>query len=295
MHLGTLLAAVGGFLRAQAEDGEWQVRIDDIDPPRVAAGAVDGILRTLENFGLYWDGAVVYQSGRREHYDQALRALEARDAVYPCACSRREVEAVAKRGPNGAIYPGTCRAGLARGETAHAARLATRLAVRLKTPDTEVGFNDLCRGYYGLNLRRQVGDFVIRRADGYFAYHLATVADDALDGFTEIVRGRDLLSVTPQQIYLQQALGYATPAYAHLPLLKNANGEKLGKSAGATAVDEMDKHAALKIVFRALGIPIKDDIIAAEDETRWQWAAWHWDIAKAAGGDVGIEEIRCGE
>ena len=134
-----------------------------------------------------------------------------------------------------------------------------------------------------------MGDFVVRRADGVFAYHLATVVDDGLDDFTEITRGRDLLSVTPQQIALQRALDLPTPRYAHLPLLTDNSGAKLCKRTGAKAVDEIDKHAVLKTIFRALGLPVINEVIAAEDETRWRWAVRHWDMAKVARADVAVD------
>jgi glutamyl-Q tRNA(Asp) synthetase len=247
-----MLAAVGSYLRARSQQGEWHVRIDDIDQPRVVPGAADSILKTLERYGLHWDGPVVYQSQNIESYEKALLALNEKGVLYHCGCSRSEIAEVAKTGPDGPIYPGTCRDGLPQGRQAR--------SIRIKTSSADIHVNDLVQGRFTLNLAHHVGDFVIRRADGFFAYHLATVIDDAEGDFSEIVRGKDLLSSTPKQIYLQQQLALDTPDYAHLPLLTDEDGKKLGKSTGAQAVDQLPVDVVLSTILKALGVGQKLDI-----------------------------------
>jgi len=270
-HLGTLLAAVGSYLQAHANHGEWHVRVDNIDPPREVEGAASSILRTLENFGLNWDGPVVYQSQRLETYHDALQQLVQQGDTFECSCSRKDIYATAQQGPNGMIYPGTCR-----NETRHTSK---PLAVRLKTRNKPVTVEDKIQGQYTLNMKLEIGDFIIRRADGLFAYHLATVVDDALDEFTEIVRGKDQLSLTPQHIYLQEQLGLPTPSYAHLPLLTNTTGEKLGKSAKSAAVDELSSNMVWQIILNSLGLYPEDDLLDENSETILQWALDQWDLS----------------
>ena len=269
-HLGTMLAAIGSYLQARFSEGEWHIRIDDIDSPREVPGSACSILHTLEFYGLHWDGPIVYQSRRHNCYQAALHKLQSEHLAYDCGCSRKETEAIAGTGPNGMIYPGTCRNGLPEGKSAR--------AVRLLTENRPIIFSDRIQGEYRLNIEQQVGDYVIRRADGLYAYHLATVVDDALDGFTEIVRGQDLLSSTPQQIYLQRQLGYPTPDYAHLPLLIDQQGQKLCKRSGAKAVDEMIRSDVLKIIFNALGLPVDKEILNSTNEILWAWAIKQWNI-----------------
>lgn len=276
-HLGTLLAAVGSYLQAHANQGEWHVRIDDADPPREVKGAADSILRTLENFGLTWDGPVVYQSQRLEAYQDALQQLIQQGDTFECSCSRKDIRAIAQTGPNGMIYPGTCR------NSIH--DLEKPRAVRLQSRDTLIIVKDKIQGDYSLNMEQDVGDFIIRRADGLFAYHLATVVDDALDGFTEIVRGKDQLSLTPLHIYLQQQLGVTTPDYAHLPLLTNKQGEKLGKSAKAAAIDTLPPQDVWKTIFNALGLSPEDSLLSEIPSTILQWAAGEWDLLLVSAGD----------
>lgn len=274
-----MLAAVGSYLQAHSRQGEWHIRIDNIDPPREISGSADSILRTLESYGLHWDGPIVYQSQRHDHYRAALHELSLNNLTYDCGCSRKEIELAAKIGPNGMIYPGTCRNGLATGKSARAIRLATE--------DRPITLADPIQGEYSLNIGREVGDYIIRRADGLYAYHLATVVDDALDGFTEIVRGRDLLGVTPQQIYLQQQLGYPTPDYAHLPLLVDDQGKKLCKHSDAQAVDELAKNDVLKSIFNALGLSAEMETFNSPYEILWPWAIEQWDI-----NNVTVTEVK---
>ncbi len=225
LHFGSLVAALGSCLDARAADGKWLLRMEDVDEPRSVPGAADAILRTLERFGFAWDGEVAYQSRRKNHYQAAFERLRLAGAVFACACTRREV-ADSIIGVDGAPrYPGTCRNGLPQGREAR--------AWRLKVEPGQVCFEDALQGLYCQDLAVEVGDFVVLRADGYFAYQLAVVVDDAEQGVTHVVRGADLIDSTPRQICLQRHLGLAQPAYLHLPAAINASGEKLSKQTRA--------------------------------------------------------------
>ena len=276
-HLGTLLAAVGSYLQAHAMQGEWHVRIDDIDPPREIAGAADSLLKTLEIYGLNWHGDVVYQSQRLEAYQDALEQLIKQGDTFECSCSRKDIKAIAQHGPLGMIYPGTCRDGAQDTDKPH--------SIRLRTQDKTIAVLDRVQDEYGLNMQTDVGDFVIHRADGLFSYHLATVVDDGLDGFTEIVRGKDQLSLTPLHIDLQQRLAIPTPAYAHLPLLINTQGEKLGKSTRAMAVDTMAVKDVWRTILTSLGLSPENALLGEKPETILQWATSEWDLLQVPSGD----------
>lgn len=241
LHFGSLVAAVAGYLDAKAHGGTWLVRMEDVDTPRCVPGADAEILRTLEGFGFEWDGAVMYQSARREAYREALERLRAAGLAYPCGCSRKEV--------GGAIYPGTCRAGVNSGEPGRAQ------AWRVRVDCGDVCFEDRACGLYRQHLAREVGDFVVLRADGLFAYQLAVVVDDAGQGVTDVVRGADLLDSTPRQIWLQRALGYPTPRYLHVPIAVNAAGEKLSKQTLAPAIRVENAAAELRQALDFLGYP----------------------------------------
>ncbi|HHJ15759.1 MAG TPA: tRNA glutamyl-Q(34) synthetase GluQRS [Gammaproteobacteria bacterium] len=268
LHFGSLLAAVGSFLDARARHGSWLVRMEDLDPPREMPGAADDILRTLEAFGLHWDGEVMYQSRRHAAYRAALDELERAQHLYPCGCSRREIQAQAVAGKP-AIYPGTCRNGLPPGRVAR--------AVRIRVPDIDIHFEDRVQGRTGLNLAEQSGDFILRRADGQFAYHLAVVIDDAAQDITDIVRGADLLDCTAPQIFLQQALGYSTPRYLHLPVVVNAQGEKLSKQTHAPPVSAEHAIATLGRVLQRLGQALPD---AGTLDDFWRQAIHNWQVTR---------------
>ena len=234
LHFGSLVAALGSYLDAKAHGGEWLVRMEDIDTPRNMPGAADDILRTLERFGLEWDGPVLYQSSRIEAYEAALEDLRRRNLVFPCGCSRKDV---------GDRYPGTCRDGI-RG------RLNTP-SWRFRASDEAVTFEDRRLGSQQQNVRDYAGDFVLKRADGLFAYQLAVVVDDAYQDITDVVRGEDLLDSTARQILLQRALSFPQPRYLHLPVVLNESGQKLSKQTGATALDP-DRVEELLTKARAL-------------------------------------------
>jgi len=225
LHFGTLLAALGSYLLARAVGGRWLLRVEDLDPPRVVPGAADAMLSLLEKLGFEWDGEVVYQSRRFDRYRQVLMQLREQGLVFDCSCTRREILASAPHpGEEGPVYPGTCRNG------AYGSR--AERAVRLRVPDENITYCDGILGEQGQNLEKEVGDYVLHRVDGLFAYQLAVVVDDIDAGITQIVRGADLLSSTPRQIYLYRCLDAALPDYFHLPLAFGDNGKKLSKRNG---------------------------------------------------------------
>ena len=245
LHFGSLIAALGSWLDARSRGGEWLVRIEDLDPQREVDGSADAILRALEAFGLGWDGPVLYQSARRDAYAEAIEQLGNKGAIFPCACSRSEVATAGLRGMEGPRYPGTCRGGLPRGRRAR--------TLRLRVEEGAVAFCDRVHGILHQDIAREVGDFVLRRADGMPAYQLAVVVDDAYQGVTQVVRGADLVSSTPRQIFLQRALGLPSPEYAHLPLAVDAEGRKLSKSDAAAPVDPEEPLPALLQAWAFLG------------------------------------------
>ena len=258
LHFGSLVAALASWLDARAAEGRWLVRIEDLDAPRTLPGAADDILRTLERLGLGWDGPVLYQSQRSANYKAALESLD----TYWCGCTRREIadSSIGRASDGAQIYPGTCRAGLAPGKTPR--------ALRLCTGPEEVVFTDRVQGPQRQVLEREIGDFVLLRADGQFAYQLAVVVDDAEQGVTDVVRGADLLDSTPRQIYLQRSLGYATPRYLHVPAAVNAAGDKLSKQTGARPVNTARKSEELRRALVLLGQPESEDL--AQALKNWQ-------------------------
>jgi glutamyl-Q tRNA(Asp) synthetase len=272
LHFGSLVAAVGSYLDARAANGRWLLRIEDVDAPRTVPGAAELIVRTLADFGLVWDGEVVWQSRKLESYREILDLLRRQGDAYPCACSRREVadSAMHPSVDGGLVYPGTCRGGLAHGREAR--------AWRMRVPNAECGFADRVQGVVSQNLEKEVGDFVLLRADGQYAYQLAVVADDAEAKVTDVVRGADLIDSTPRQIWLQQRLGYPVPRYAHLPVATNAAGEKLSKQTMAPAVAHASGAPLLVRAMRFLGQSVPDEIARLPLPEFWDWAIAHWDI-----------------
>jgi glutamyl-Q tRNA(Asp) synthetase len=246
--------------------------MEDVDLPRCVAGADREILRTLEACGFAWDGPLLYQSRRTAHYEAALEQLRASGMVFACACSRRELADSALALDGGQRYPGTCRAGLPPGKAAR--------AWRLKVADEAIHFTDALQGLVVQNLARDIGDFVVRRADGLFAYQLAVVVDDAEQGISDIVRGADLLDSTPRQIALQRCLGLPTPRYAHLPVAVNAAGEKLSKQTQAAAIDPAQPVPALVAALTFLGQAPPPDLQRASVAEVWDWALAHWNLSR---------------
>ncbi len=270
MHFGTLVAALGSYLMARQAGGTWRVRIEDLDPPRVVPGAADQMLFLLEALGLTWDGPVVCQSQRFERYREVLDLLRAKDLLFDCNCSRREVLASAPhRGEDGPVYPGTCRTGM-RGRRAET-------AVRLRVANRTLSFVDVIFGPRTQNLETELGDFVLHRADGEFAYQLAVVVDDMDAGITQVVRGADLLASTPRQIYLYECLGAALPYYYHLPLALSASGEKLSKRDGPALIVTRENGAQLMWqVLRFLGQNPPDELRRSQPRELLDWALAHF-------------------
>lgn len=261
LHLGSMVAAVASWLDARAHGGQWLVRMEDLDPPREVAGAADDILRTLEGFGLTWDGPVVYQSKRHEKYRAALDDLVQSDAAFGCACTRKILAEA-----NGLeVYPGFCRSGLPPGVAAR--------SWRFKMPEgPALTWQDRIRGRQSVN-RDDVGDVTVLRADGHWAYHLAVVVDDAEQGVTDVVRGADLLHATSAHLALQQALDLPSPRYAHVALLTNDLGQKLSKQSRAEPVNPQKARIVLETVFAHLGLP---HVEGAQPQDMLNTALPHW-------------------
>lgn len=277
LHAGSLVAALASYLDARAHHGTWLVRIEDIDEGRSVPGAAEGILALLALLGMHADGEVVWQSRRKHLYQAAAERIALH--TYPCGCNRREI-ADSRLGfaPDGAaIYPGTCRYGLAEGRSMRSLRL------RVPEPGYDVvSFTDRFAGEVTQRLSGESGDFVLKRADGFWAYQLAVVVDDAEQGVTDVVRGADLLDSTPRQIFLQRVLGVPTPRYLHVPVVRNENGEKLSKQTGALAVAPGDEAAAVEALLAAvrfLGLPL---MRPASLHAFWQAAIPAWSQLLAA-------------
>mgnify|MGYP001317789163 CR=1 FL=1 len=269
LHFGSLVAALASYLEARQQQGEWLLRMEDLDTPRNMPGAADAILRSLEAFGFEWDGVVVYQSERHDLYAAALARLHEDGLVYPCGCTRKEIADSAIHGIEGA---GTCRSGLPPGKTAR--------AWRIRAENRTIGFDDAIQGHVAQNLARNIGDFVLKRADGFYAYQLAVVVDDADQAITHVVRGADLLDSTPRQIYLQQVLGLPAMHYAHIPVVLNAQGEKLSKQTQAAAVDDLQPATQLWQALDFLQQSPPAAIRNAPLADIWQWADQNWQLSR---------------
>jgi len=324
LHFGSLAAAVGSYLDAKHHHGTWLVRMEDLDTPRCVPGAADDILRTLEAFGLHWDDevgralpaakksisgrarpTVMHQSQRTAAYEEALRRLQAIGAVYPCACTRKEISDSALHGIEGPVYPGTCRNGIPAGREGRAWRVRTDLfpsplagegsrergrAEASPSPQPSpvkgegvIEFDDALQGHLTQHLESEIGDFVVKRADGLFAYQLAVVVDDAFQSITHVVRGADLLHSTARQIHLQRLLGFPTPAYMHLPIAVNAQGEKLSKQTLAPAIKTDDVIATLIAVLEFLQQQPPAELRLGSVEEVLAWAIKNWQPRRMKG------------
>ncbi len=272
LHFGSLVAAVASFLDARAHQGRWLIRMEDLDKPREMPGAADDILRILEAYGFEWDGEIIYQSQRHEAYQATLEQLIAADKVYRCNCSRREVADIAHAGIEGPVYPGLCRNGLSRERDT--------IAWRLKTDAAHLIFHDRIQGDFDHCMQRDIGDFVLKRADGQFAYQLAVVVDDAEQNISHVVRGADLLNSTSRQILLQYCLQLPSPVYAHIPLATNAAGDKLSKQTRAEALSIENAADSLTQALAFLGLNPPDDLAEFPLAEIWLWAAEHWQLEK---------------
>ncbi len=252
------------------------MRIDDVDPFRTATGSTDRILRTLEAFGLHWDGPILYQSERFETYRAALERLDAQRLLYACTCSRKDLAALSDGNADTLIYPGFCRD--KKNEPVTGAH-----ALRVLVEDAPITFEDALQGAQTQNLAKDVGDFVVFRRDRVYAYHLATVLDDCEQGITEVVRGVDLLDSTPRQVYLQRLLGLSTPMYAHVPIVVDPSGLKLSKQTYADPVDGKNASFTLVALLTLLNQDPPADLRSADTEEILDWAIQNWDMSRLSG------------
>ena len=265
LHFGSLVAALASYLDARAVGGRWLLRMEDLDPPREVPGAQDAILRTLETYGFEWDGQLVRQSARHGEYAAVIARLFAQGLAYACICSRKQLEGYA------GIYPGFCR---------NACHPDHDAAIRLRVPELDYHFVDRVQGEFRQHLGREVGDFVIRRRDGLYAYQLAVVLDDAWQGITDVVRGADLLDSTPRQLYLQELLGLPQPRYLHVPLITQPDGHKLGKTYRSPPLPADQATTVLMRALRALGQQVPDGADYATPAELLRWASQQWDAAR---------------
>lgn len=286
LHFGSLVAAVGSYCLARQAGGHWLLRIEDLDLPRVAPGAADNIMRTLEQLGLVWDGPVVWQSQRTAAYQAALEHLQQQGLLFDCGCSRKEILASAPHaGEEGPVYPGTCRQGLPPGRRPRMQRVSV--------PEEQVCFTDGVYGERTQCLSEAVGDFVLRRADGLFAYQLAVVVDDADAGVNQVVRGADLLLSTPRQVFLQSCLGYPIPHYVHLPLALGDDGQKISKRHGVIETVAPGQEATL--LWRALyflGQEFPFDGCEGDPAEILAWAAAHFNLSRVPRTDRQVPDIQ---
>jgi glutamyl-Q tRNA(Asp) synthetase len=262
LHFGSLVAALASYLDARSVGGRWLMRMEDLDPPREEPGAQAAILKALESYGFEWDGEVVRQSDRHDAYAEVLNRLFNHGLAYACTCSRKTLA------PYHGIYPGLCR---------NAGHDTKDAAIRLRVPELEYHFIDRVQGEYRQHLGREVGDFVIRRRDGLYAYQLAVVLDDAWQGITDIVRGADLLDSTPRQLYLQELLGLPQPRYLHIPLITQPDGHKLGKSYRSPPLTKDQATPLLLRALRALGHNPGAELAYATPREVLNWGIAHWD------------------
>lgn len=270
LHFGSLIAALGSYLDARSRGGEWLVRMEDIDPPREQPGAGDEILKTLEAFGLAWDGPVIYQSQRLGIYHDAVTDLLKNKLAYYCTCSRRDIAKLTD-GNSGTRYPGTCRAN---------SRPRENASVRILTNNNGISLLDRLQGEFHWDLEYEFGDFIIKRKDRLFAYHLAVVIDDAEQGITDIIRGADLLDSTPHHLYLQQVLGLATPSYLHLPMAIDKTGAKLSKQTHAKPVTINNAVPELQAALTFLNQTLPPEHAHCNKHELLVWAIKHWDLEK---------------
>jgi glutamyl-Q tRNA(Asp) synthetase len=271
LHFGSIIAALGSCLEARTHAGHWCVRMDDLDPPRVMPGAVDGSCAASRRLGFEWDGAVLYQSRRAMPITRAASSARA-GLVYPCCCSRKDIADVAVAGVEGSIYRGTCRQGLVPGRPVR--------ALRVRATGARVRFEDGVLGAQDRDLEHEAGDFVLYRADAVYAFHLASAVDDAHQGMTHVVRGADLLESSARQLWLIRALGLAAPRYAHLPVALDASGQKLSKQTQAAPVDPSRPAQTLWPALRFLGQDPPAELARVSVADIWQWARTNWRLER---------------
>jgi glutamyl-Q tRNA(Asp) synthetase len=271
LHFGSLVAATASYLQALSNSGKWLLRIEDLDPPREVPGATERIIDALEAHAFRWDGPVRRQSSHLAEYHEVAERLLAEGLAYRCICSRESVRSRAKTiGPTGPVYPGTCQ------DRNHIATRQLPDALRLRTTNSLVRFEDALQGLVSCDLEKSIGDFIIRRKDGLIAYNLAVVIDDARQRINEVVRGYDLLAITPAQIKLQQVLGLASPIYMHVPVVINEHGQKLSKQTGARSIDEQNPGNNLLAALKFLNQNPPIELTGESADTIWAWATEHW-------------------
>ncbi|HGG58598.1 MAG TPA: tRNA glutamyl-Q(34) synthetase GluQRS [Gammaproteobacteria bacterium] len=284
LHFGSLVAALGSYLNVKSKGGSWLLRIENLDPPREDPQAPDAIFRSLEAHGLLWDGRVRFQATRHETYLEALETLINLDRAYPCSCTRGIIRQAGKMGPFGPIYPGSCRKFPLNPDSVF-------YSWRVVTDDQLIEFEDQRAGLYRQRLESEVGDFIVKRSDGFYAYQLAVVVDDADQGVTEVVRGEDLLCNTPRQIYLQRLLGLPTPEYLHLPIARDAEGRKLSKQNHAPAIDNKQASRNLVEALTFLGHPPPASLRGASPDELLRWGLENWNIQNIGPANGPVLEI----
>ena len=269
LHMGSLVTAVASYCHAKSQQHKWRLRIEDLDTPRIVRGSSDDILRTLDAFGFEWDGEIVYQSHRFEAYEQAIQQLLGLKIVYACECSRKQLMSSAhSTGPLGLIYPGHCRTKKLR---------PLNLSLRLNVDQAGcIKFTDAHYGPYQLDISKDVGDIVLKRVDGIYAYHLAVVIDDAFQGVSEVVRGADLLEVTCVHLLLNRLLGLPIARYLHIPLIKNEEGKKLSKQTGAKGLEIKRASQQLAEALEFLGQELPEDIRYSKPAELLHYAVSNW-------------------
>lgn len=261
LHFGSLLTAIASYLDARSNNGIWLLRIDNIDPPREPRGAIESILKTLDNFGLYWDKKEIYQSDRYPVYQSALSQLSEQGRLFYCQCTRAKLS-------SSNIYPGFCHSNTSE---------IPESAVRIQIDEGVLTFNDGLQGNFNIDKQTEIGDFILRRKDQLWAYQLATALDDSLDGITHVVRGIDLLESSYRQVWLQQILKTPSPDYAHLPVIVGKNGQKLSKQNHAEPVESYGIRNSLLTAFNLLGLPEVPDM---ETKDLLDWATNNWDLSR---------------
>jgi glutamyl-Q tRNA(Asp) synthetase len=273
LHLGSLIAALGSYLIARTTGRRWLLRVDDLDRPRTVEGAAAGIIRLLEELGFEWDAAPLWQSQRGERYAEVLQQFKEKGLVYPCSCTRKEILASAPHaGEEGPIYPGACRKG--------PAGTRQQFAWRLQVDHRPIGFCDGLHGDWQQNLQEEVGDFVLFRSDGIFAYQLATVVDDLDTGVDQVVRGADLLGSTARQIYLYNCLNRQSPEYLHLPLLLGSDGQKISKRHSEVGIVRSENAGEMmRLALSFLGQCLPPELVGAPAVQMLSWALAHFDAS----------------
>lgn len=283
LHWGSLFNALASFLQARSQQGEWLLRIDDLDPFRIQQQSTDAILFALDHFGLRWDGAIHYQSQHTESYQAAFSQLRNQNHIYPCCCSRRQLKRYHSQNPESPDYPGNCRHKIVDTTKQH--------ALRMKTHDIPISLSDPLQGKHEQILSETCGDFIVLRSDGITAYHLASVVDDYNMGITQAVRGFDLLQSSIQQHYLQQLLDYPAPQYIHLPIIVDSTGTKLSKQAGADPITLNQPSETLYRLLLQLNQNPPSMLQYESKETVLTWAIKNWAISHLKGySQIALEE-----